>query len=135
MFLEPEEPSGDLSSTYFENNRKALTFPDSCNEVLHYENAFYSIPCTNKNRICQCFGTGISTTVTRKKACEYATPLYLNTSPRKKAIFRNTKGLPKYSLLKAKISALESFIKNASWQAGFDCVIQINAEETKLLLS
>lgn len=53
----------------------------------------------------------------------------------KKAIFRNTQDLPKYSLLEAKRRVLEGFTELASWQAGFDCVSQISTEETKLLLS
>lgn len=84
---------------HFEKNRKALTFPDSCNEILRCENSSCSTPCTSKNHICQCFGMGVSPTVTRRKAFEHAKTLYLNKIPRKKAIFRNTKDLPKYSVL------------------------------------
>lgn len=50
--MEPEEASGDPSSTHFENNRKALLFPDSCNEILQYENSSCTTPCTSKNHVC-----------------------------------------------------------------------------------
>lgn len=50
-------------------------------------------------------------------------------------MFRSAKDWPRYSLLEAKIDALEDFIKNASWQAGFDYAIQIRADETQCLLS
>lgn len=50
-------------------------------------------------------------------------------------MFRSAKDWPRYSLLEAKIGALEDFTKNASWQASFDYTIQIHADETQQSLS
>lgn len=121
------------------NNRKALTFPDSCNESCTTKMLPATHPALREITFVSALEWELALQWPEGKHLSMQKNYIWINHQEKKVIFRSTEDWLKYSLPEVKRGALEDFIKNALWQVGFDCAIQIqrrfNSCEAKLSCS